>query len=86
MPLLKEIKRATEPTYSLDGDIVVQPVVRTRKGSEFVSPATLAEVADYLVEHPGKPRCWPAAPKSVCRSTSSSPARATSCTWATWPN
>ena len=53
VPLLKEIKRATHPTYSLDGDIVVQPVVRTKKGSEFVSPATLAEVADYLVKNPG---------------------------------
>jgi xanthine dehydrogenase small subunit len=27
-------------------------VVRTRKGNEFVSPSTLAEVADYLVKHP----------------------------------
>ena len=53
VPLLKEIKRDTHPTYSLDGDIIVQPVVRTKKGSEFVSPATLAEVADYLVQNPG---------------------------------
>lgn len=53
VPLLKEIKRDTHPTYSLDGDIIVQPVVRTKKGSEFVSPATLAEVADYLVKNPG---------------------------------
>lgn len=52
VPLLKEIRRATTPTYSLDGDIVVQPVVRTRKGNEFVSPATVAEVADYLTRHP----------------------------------
>jgi xanthine dehydrogenase small subunit len=36
----------------LDGDIIVQPVVRTRKGSEFVSPATIEEVAAYLLEHP----------------------------------
>ncbi|MEY4363939.1 MAG: Carbon monoxide dehydrogenase small chain [Pseudomonadota bacterium] len=50
--LLKEIERAKSPTLSLDGDIIVQPVVRTRKGNEFVSPATLAEVADYLVKHP----------------------------------
>lgn len=50
--LLKQIKRATVPVYNLEGDIVVQPVVRTRKGSEFVSPATLIEVAEYLVEHP----------------------------------
>jgi len=52
LPLLKEIQRAKSPTLSLDGDIIVQPVVRTRKGNEFVSPATLAEVAHYLVEHP----------------------------------
>ena len=52
VPLLKEIRRASHPTYSLDGDIVVQPVVRTRKGSEFVSPATVDEVADYLQKNP----------------------------------
>ena len=52
VPLLQEIKRAATPTMSLDGDIIVQPVVRTKKGNEFVSPATLAEVADYLVKHP----------------------------------
>jgi xanthine dehydrogenase small subunit len=52
VPLLKEIQRATHPTYSLDGDIIVQPVVRTRKGSEFVSPSTVAEVAHYLTQHP----------------------------------
>lgn len=53
VPLLKEIKRATHPTYSLDGELIVQPVVRTKKGSEFVSPATLAEVAHYLQHNPG---------------------------------
>ena len=52
LPLLKEIKRSSVPTMSLEGDIIVQPVVRTKKGNEFVSPATLAEVADYLVKHP----------------------------------
>ena len=52
LPLLKEIRRASTPTLSLEGDIIVQPVVRTRKGNEFVSPATIAEVADYLVKHP----------------------------------
>ncbi len=52
VPLLKEIARSKTPTLSLDGEIIVQPVVRTRKGNEFVSPATLAEVADYLVKHP----------------------------------
>jgi xanthine dehydrogenase small subunit len=52
VPLLKEIRRAQSPTLSLDGEIIVQPVVRTRKGNEFVSPATLSEVADYLVKHP----------------------------------
>jgi xanthine dehydrogenase small subunit len=52
LPLLREIRRPSQPTYTLDGDIVVQPVVRTRKGNVFVSPATVAEVADYLVKHP----------------------------------
>ncbi|NBS46353.1 MAG: xanthine dehydrogenase small subunit [Betaproteobacteria bacterium] len=52
VPLLREIRRAEEPTYSLDGEIVVQPVVRTRKGSEFVSPASLAELTKYLSQHP----------------------------------
>jgi len=52
VPLLIEIQRSSTPTLSLEGDIIVQPVVRTRKGNEFVSPATLAEVADYLVKHP----------------------------------
>ncbi|HMS28121.1 MAG TPA: xanthine dehydrogenase small subunit [Burkholderiaceae bacterium] len=50
--LLKEIRRAKVPTFSLDGDIVVQPVLRTRKGNEFVAPATVEEVADYLLQHP----------------------------------
>jgi xanthine dehydrogenase small subunit len=52
VPLLQAIQRASTPTLSLEGDIIVQPVVRTRKGNEFVSPATIAEVADYLVKHP----------------------------------
>lgn len=50
--LLNEIKRPSTPTMSLDGEIIVQPVVRTKKGNEFVSPSTLAEVADYLVKYP----------------------------------
>ena len=52
VPLLKAIARSKTPTLTLEGDIIVQPVVRTRKGNEFVSPATLAEVADYLVKNP----------------------------------
>ena len=52
VPLLKEIQRASTPTLTLDGDIIVQPVVRTKKGNEFVSPATVAEVADYLLKNP----------------------------------
>jgi xanthine dehydrogenase small subunit len=50
--LLHEIQRASTPTLTLDGDLILQPVVRTKKGNEFVSPATLAEVADYLVKNP----------------------------------
>ena len=45
----------------------MQPVVRTKKGNEFVSPATLAEVADYLVKNPTTTLAWRAAPKLVCR-------------------
>jgi xanthine dehydrogenase small subunit len=52
LALLKEIARPRQPQYNLDGELVVQPVVRTRKGSEFVSPATLAELSAYLAEHP----------------------------------
>jgi xanthine dehydrogenase small subunit len=52
LALLRQIQRANTPTLSLDGDIIVQPVVRTKKGNEFVSPATLEEVADYLGRHP----------------------------------
>jgi len=52
VPLLKEIRRPQHPTVSLDGDIIVQPVVRTRKGSEFVSPSTIEEVAAYLTTFP----------------------------------
>ena len=52
VPLLRDIRRSKQPTYSLHGDLVVQPVVRTRKGSEFVSPANLDELTTYLREHP----------------------------------
>jgi len=50
--LLEQIKRPTTPTLSLHGETILQPVVRTRKGNEFVSPATIGEVADYLVQFP----------------------------------
>lgn len=52
LPLLRQIARTQTPTVTLDGDLVLQPVLRTRKGNEFVAPATLAEVADYLLRHP----------------------------------
>ncbi|NJM43610.1 MAG: xanthine dehydrogenase small subunit [Brachymonas sp.] len=50
--LLKEIARDKQPTLGLEGQIVIQPVVRTKKGSEFVSPSTVDEVATYLNEYP----------------------------------
>ncbi len=50
--LLKTIARDSEPTVGLDGQIITQPVVRTKKGSEFVSPSTVDEVAAYLAKHP----------------------------------
>ena len=52
LALLQEIALPTKPSYNLDGELVVQPVVRTRKGSEFVSPVNLAELGAYLAEHP----------------------------------
>jgi len=52
LTLLQQIRRGRTPSYNLEGEIVVQPVVRTRKGNEFVSPATVAEVAQYLLQHP----------------------------------
>ena len=52
LDLLKDIQRATHPTVSLDGEIIVQPVVRTRKGSEFVSPSSVQELAAYLQQRP----------------------------------
>ena len=52
LQLLKQIKRSDQPTLSLDGEFIVQPVVRTRKGNEFVSPGTLAELAHYMLQHP----------------------------------
>ncbi len=53
VPLLQEIRRSPVPTLSLEGDIISQPVLRTRKGNEFVAPSTVAEVAAYLTQHPG---------------------------------
>ena len=52
LALLRQIARPMRPAYNLDGEMVVQPLVRTRKGSEFVAPATLAELSAYLAEHP----------------------------------
>jgi len=52
LALLREIRRESAPTYSLDGELLVQPVVRTRKGHLFLSPTTVAEVARSLAEHP----------------------------------
>jgi xanthine dehydrogenase small subunit len=49
---LREIRRAATPTYSLEGELLVQPVVRTRKGHVFLSPSTVAEVAQALHDHP----------------------------------
>ena len=52
LPALREIRRDAPPTYSLDGELLVQPVVRTRKGHLFFSPSTVAEVASALTAHP----------------------------------
>ena len=52
LALLKDIARPRQPTYNMEGELVIQPVVRTRKGSEFVSPSTATELSAYLAEHP----------------------------------
>lgn len=52
LELLRSIQRPSVPTITLEGDILVQPVIRTRKGSEFVSPSTSDEVAAYLLQYP----------------------------------
>lgn len=52
LALLKQIARPSQPVYNLEGELVIQPVVRTRKGSEFVSPSSSAELAAYLAEQP----------------------------------
>jgi xanthine dehydrogenase small subunit len=53
LALLREIARPATPRYNLEGELVVMPVVRTRKGSEFVSPATAEELSAYLAAQPG---------------------------------
>ncbi len=52
LALLKEIARPRVSSHNLEGEVIVAPVVRTRKGSEFVSPATAAELSSYLADHP----------------------------------
>jgi xanthine dehydrogenase small subunit len=52
LALLKSIAPPSKPTYNMEGDLVIPPVVRTRKGSEFVAPVSVAEVSQYLAEHP----------------------------------
>ena len=52
LPLLREVHREVNPTYSLDGELLVQPVVRTRKGHVFLTPASLQELDAAVAEHP----------------------------------
>ncbi len=52
LALLQQIQRPKQATVGLDGQTLIQPVLRTKKGNEFVSPATVAEVAEYLLAHP----------------------------------
>jgi xanthine dehydrogenase small subunit len=52
LALLKDIARPKAPAYNLEGELIINPVVRTRKGSEFVSPATAVELSAYLAEYP----------------------------------
>jgi xanthine dehydrogenase small subunit len=50
--LLKQIAPHKQPSVNLDGELITEPVVRTKKGSEFVSPATADALAAYLVKQP----------------------------------
>ncbi len=52
LTLLKEINRSAQPVPSRDAAVVPKPLVRTRKGSEFLAPTTAAEVAACLAAHP----------------------------------
>ncbi len=52
LPALREIRRDSGASYSLDGELLLQPVVRTRNGHLFLSPSSVAEVASALAQHP----------------------------------
>jgi xanthine dehydrogenase small subunit len=50
--LLEKIAVRKTSRHSMDGEIVVEPIVRTRKGSEFTAPINASELALVLSEHP----------------------------------
>jgi xanthine dehydrogenase small subunit len=50
--LLKQIQAPKQSTVNLEGEIIVEPVVRTKKGGEFVSPRSVAELIAYLKVNP----------------------------------
>ncbi len=52
LALLKSIAPSQEPHYNFEGEPITEPVVRTRKGNEFVAPVNVAELATYLAKHP----------------------------------
>ncbi len=52
LPLLREIAPKKQPSVNLEGELITEPVVRTKKGSEFVSPTTVDALAAYLAQHP----------------------------------
>jgi xanthine dehydrogenase small subunit len=52
LALLRGIAPNAQPSVNLNGDVITEPVVRTKKGSEFVAPANAEALAAYLLAHP----------------------------------
>ncbi len=52
LALLKSITVPKTPQFNFEGEVVTEPVVRTRKGSEFVAPVNASELGAYLAKHP----------------------------------
>ncbi len=52
LPQLKQIATPKQPSVNLEGELITEPTVRTKKGSEFVTPATVDALASYLMQHP----------------------------------
>jgi len=62
---LREIRRDAEPTTASRVNCWCSRWCATRKGHVFLSPSTVAEVAQALHEHPGRDAARPARPRSA---------------------